>query len=125
MFKLFPKKKTTPGANRQTGKVSIFLSERAGRWHVRCADFLNRQERRMTVPQKKRALLLFLMIMSTVSAFWIYTGVFSATNKMPAYLRQHMIQLPKTWPDSLKRRFIEEYKRQQALRDSLVDSVNQ
>jgi hypothetical protein len=82
------------------------------------AETLTKQDRKLTVIQRKFAFLLFCLIMGGISTCWIIQGIFYPPTAKPSFLQHQSITAPKKvqLPDSLDIKFLREYHRWQSLR---------
>lgn len=124
MFRLF-RKKTKPSENPIRNKVGGILAKSIRHAQIRFATALNKQESRLTVTQKKYALVIFMVSMTSLSGYWVYEGIYSKTTGKPGFLKFQDITAPKnpTLPDSLDIKWLQEYKHGKAKKDSLPDSL--
>lgn len=122
MFSMFRKRPSTYSQSRQTreSKLTIFTRRLQTRW----AEGLSRQDRKLTMRQRKLLLCLFTLLMSGLSTYWIYRGIIPPQKGKPSYLHHQAITTPETvsLPDSLDLNLLKAYQRWQTLKDSLSDS---
>jgi hypothetical protein len=126
MFRLF-RKKTKP-AGQGTGikdKIAVVLSKPLHQVQIRFANKLSKYDSRLSVRGRKWALLIFLVCMCSLSAYWLYEGIFPINGYTPVFLKHGLITQPKntTLPDTLDIKWLQEYKRWRAKKDSLLDSL--
>lgn len=117
---------------RQTERKVPVVTEKAAN-AVRVALFkaksafaltLSRYERRLTIWQKKMALVGFCLAMSCLSAYWLYEGIFSKGKDRPSYLKQKTITPPPaiTLPDSLNTELLKARKAKWEAQRTTTDS---
>jgi hypothetical protein len=126
MFRLF--RKQTPSAKNDNpirAKISGILAKPLHKAQTRLVTSLSKQEGRLSVRDKKWALLAFLLLMGSLSGYWVYQGIFSKSMNKPGFLKYQGITEPKnaTLPDTLDIKWLQEYKHWQARKDSLPDSL--
>ncbi len=122
MFNLFSKRSAIQSQQnlpRQT-KLSAFIRRIQNRW----ADVLSRQDRKLTIIQRKVFFCLFILAMSILSSYWIYQGIFPGKNQALPGMQQEGITLPAkiALPDSLDVNFLKAYQRWRMFKDSSLDS---
>lgn len=126
MFRLF-RKQAKPAAGQSSFKstMAAILLKPIRDAQIRFAAGLSKQESRLSVRQKKGALLIFLISMGSLSGYWVYEGIFSTSQDKPGYLKRDVISRPKntTLPDTLDIKWLQEYKHWKARKDSLPDSL--
>src|SRR5436305_596536 len=101
MFKFFRRwspiqsQQDRPGEN----KLATFIRKIQIRW----ADTLSRQDKKLTVNQRKIVTCLFLLAMSLLSSNWIYQGIIPGKASKPSFIQHEAITLPVkvSIPDSL------------------------
>jgi hypothetical protein len=124
MFRFFRKIKRLdhPAQNKMTG----ILSKPIRQAQTRFATVLSKQERRLSNPQKKKVLFLFILGMTSLSGYWVYQGIFSKSSDKPGLPHYQGITQPKnaTLPDSLDIKWLQEYKHWRQRKDSLPDSLH-
>jgi hypothetical protein len=126
MFRLFRKQArpaAEPGSLKRT--IAAMLLKPIRDAQIRFATVLSKQESRLSIRQKKVALLIFLISMGSLSGHWVYKGIFSTNSDKPGYLKRDLITRPKnaTLPDTLDIKWLKEYKNWKARKDSLPDSL--
>ena len=126
MFRLFRKKAKPAGQG--TGikdKMAAVLAKPLQQAQTRFATTLSKYESRLSVRGRKWALLIFLVCMCSLSAYWLYEGIFPTNGYKPAFLKNGLITQPQntTLPDTLDIKWLQEYKRWRAKKDSLLDSL--
>ena len=126
MFRLFRKQAKSiaePSAFKSTMAAILLKPIRDAQ--IRFATSLSKQESRLSIRQKKAALLIFLITMGILSGYWVYEGIFLTNSDKPGYLKRDLITRPKntTLPDTLDVKWLQEYKHWKARKDSLPDSL--
>jgi hypothetical protein len=126
MFHLFRRQaKPAPGQSFFKMTIAAMLLKPIRQAQIRFATVLSKQESRLSIRQKKGALLIFLISMGSLSGHWVYRGIFSTDPGKPGYLKRDLITRPKnaTLPDTLDIKWLQEYKHWKAVKDSLPDSL--
>jgi len=104
MFSIF-RKKTLRREDKhpKMEKAAAFFARKIIKTQNRIANWLSRYEQKMSISQKKMALLLFCISMSIMTGSLLYRGIFTNRNSTPGWLQQQSITIPKTHPipDSL------------------------
>jgi len=103
---------------RQT-KLSAFIRKIQNRW----ADVMSRQDRKLTINQRKVFLCLFILAMSLLSGYWIYQGIFPGKNLTLPGMQHEGITPPTkvALPDSLDMNLLKSYQRWRMFKDSSLD----
>lgn len=103
MFRIFRKKSNRENKHPKMEKAAEFLARNILDKQTRTANWLSRHEQRLSIKQKKFALLIFCACMSFVAGSLLYRGIFRARSSIPDWLQQQSITVPKTHPipDSL------------------------
>lgn len=101
MLNLFRKKKTEKEYP-HLDKAAAFFARNILRAQTRIAAWLSKHEQRMTIPQKKMALVLFCISMSILAGSFLYRGITGFNTSSPEWLQQPSIVIPETQalPDS-------------------------
>ena len=126
MFRLFRKQvKTAADQSSFKSTMAATLLKPIRHAQIRFVTVLSKQESRLSVRQKKGALLIFLISMGSLSSYWVYEGIFLTSQDKPGYLKRDVISQPKNTalPDTLDIKWLQEYKRWKARKDSLTDSL--
>jgi len=126
MFQLFRKWRRAPKPESQTaGRVAGILNKAVGQVQARFATVLSKQERLLSIRQKKWVLGIFCTSMSVLSGYWIVDGSFSGTMTKPSFLPHQSMTVPQKplLPDSLDIHYLQQYKQWRATSDSLPDSL--
>jgi hypothetical protein len=126
MFRLFRKQALSARKNNPIrAKIAGILGKPIRKAQTRLATSLSKQESRLSLREKKWALLAFLLSMGSLSGYWVYQGIFSKFGNKPGFLKYQGITEPKnaTLPDTLDIKWLQEYKHWQARKDSLPDSL--
>ncbi len=126
MFRLFRKKESSARKdNPIRTRISDILAKPIRKAQTRLATSLSKQESRLSLQEKKWVLLAFLLLMGSLSGYWVYEGIFSKSMNKPGFLKYQSITEPKnaTLPDTLDIKWLHEYKRWQARKNSLPDSL--
>jgi hypothetical protein len=97
MLNLFRKKKVEKEYP-HLDKAAAFFARNIIRLQSRIAAWLSKYEQRMTIPQKKMALLLFCISMSILAGSFLYRGVTGFNTSSPSWLPQPSIVIPETQP---------------------------
>lgn len=124
MFRFFRKIKQSdnPAQNKLTG----ILSKPIRKIQIRFCTLLSKHERRLSRPQKKKVLLLFMLGMASLSGYWVYQGIWGKPSNKPGILHYQGVTQPKnaTLPDSLDIKWLQAYKHWRQRKDSLPDSLH-
>jgi len=122
MIRLFLRKKLPPGQeNRATGKIAGIATSLIQRVQIRFARTLSQFESRLSVREKKWAVLIFYMALTGLSAYWIYDGFFAHMSRKQTILKHQRVAIPQNivLPDSLDVQFLQKvHQLQEAMRPS-------
>jgi len=95
MLNLFRKRKTEKQYP-HLDKASAFFARNIIRSQTSIANWLSKYEQRMTIPQKKMALLLFCMSMTILAGTLLYQAVTGTSSS--SWFQQPSIVIPETHP---------------------------
>lgn len=88
---------------------------------------LSRYEQRLSLSEKKVCLVLFCLLMGSLSTYWLYQGIAGRSTVAPTYMQPQSIVRPhdSKLPDSLNVNFLEELKQKREVLQKNIDSTNQ
>jgi len=122
MFKFF--RRWSPIQRQQNSPEENKLATFIRKIQIRWADTLSRQDKKLTVNQRKIVTCLFMLVMSFLSGYWIYQGIIPGKASKPSFIQHEAITLPAkvSIPDSLDLNFLKAYQRWRMLKDSLPNT---
>jgi hypothetical protein len=100
IFKKRPPKQTLPP---EPNEFNSLWKDYSRKHLVKLATGLSRREQRMTMSQKKMALIAFFILMAVFCAKMLFNAFYEPDTKTPWYLKVPMITRPRTIqiPDSI------------------------
>lgn len=97
MFNLF-RKRNTEKQYPHLDKVATFFARNIIRSQTVVANWLSKYEQRMTISQKKIALVLFCISMSILAGSFLYRGISGNSSNSTSWFQQPSITIPETHP---------------------------
>jgi hypothetical protein len=97
MLKLFRNRKTEKKYP-HLDKAAAFFARNIIRSQTVVANWLSKYEQRMTISQKKIALVLFCISMSILAGSFLYRGISGKSTNSTSWFQQPSITIPETHP---------------------------
>jgi len=98
-------------------KLAGFIRKLQTRW----ALALSRQDKKLTIRQRKVLVCLFMLLMSGLSTYWICEGIYPEKGQRLLFIPHQTVTVPikASLPDSLDLNFLRAYQRWRMVKDSL------
>jgi hypothetical protein len=97
MLNLFRKRKTEKQYP-HLDKAAAYFARNIIRSQTVVANWLSKYEQRMTISQKKIALVLFCISMSILAGSFLYRGITGHSSNSTSWFQQPSIVIPETHP---------------------------
>ena len=128
MLRLFRNKKQTGADHPQLDKAASWFAKKIIGFQTRVAGWLSKQEQKLTIPQKKMALIVFCISTAILSASYLFRALNEYHDPSPAWFSQPSIAIPETHPlpDSIDEQLLKEYQKfkRQSQTPVTTDSVH-
>lgn len=126
MLKMFRKKQMVEKQHPKMEKAAFLFAKTIISAQTHIANWLSKQEQKLSIRQKKLAFFTFCVCMSLIAGSLFFRGIFNNSNNIPGWLRQHSITIPETqpMPDSIDVDLLKKFNSNHNAGENKTDSIN-